>query len=75
MGVAKPTVSAGSKDTARWTTAAEVHAHSADLLAAGRHSMTQPYIASVDDEGETAMLFFGGRTRSVTCRCTCASTW
>lgn len=58
--VVKPTVSAGSKDTARWTTAAEVHAHSADLLAAGRHSMTQPYIASVDDEGETAMLFFGG---------------
>ena len=22
--------------------------------------MTQPYISSVDDEGETAMLFFGG---------------
>lgn len=58
--VVKPTVSAGSKDTARWSTAAEVHAHSADLLAAGRHSMTQPYIASVDDEGETALLFFGG---------------
>ncbi len=58
--VVKPTVSAGSRDTARWTTAAEVHAHSAELLDAGRHSMTQPYIASVDDEGETAMLFFDG---------------
>ncbi len=58
--VVKPTVSAGSKDTARWTTADDVRAHSAELLAAGRHSMTQPYIASVDDEGETAMLFFGG---------------
>ncbi len=30
------------------------------LVAAGRASMTQPYISSVDDEGETAMLFFGG---------------
>lgn len=58
--VVKPTVSAGSKDTARWTTADEVVAHSEDLLAAGRHSMTQPYVSSVDDEGETAMLFFGG---------------
>jgi hypothetical protein len=59
--VVKPTVSAGSKDTARWGDPAEVHAHSAQLLAAGRSSMTQPYVASVDDEGETALLFFGGR--------------
>jgi hypothetical protein len=58
--VVKPTISGGSKDTARWGTAEEVWAHSAELVAAGRHSMTQPYIASVDDDGETAMLFFGG---------------
>lgn len=58
--VVKPTVSAGSKDTARWSTREEVWAHSAELVAAGRTSMTQPYIASVDDEGETAMLFFDG---------------
>ncbi|MCW2840773.1 MAG: hypothetical protein JWR55_2256 [Aeromicrobium sp.] len=58
--VVKPTISGGSKDTARWGTADEVWAHSAELVAAGRHSMTQPYIASVDDDGETAMLFFGG---------------
>jgi len=56
----KPTVSAGSRDTARWTSPDDVYAHSAELVAAGRTSMTQPYIASVDDEGETAMLFFGG---------------
>ena len=48
-------------DTARWTSSGDVYAHSAELMAAGRTSMTQPYIASVDDEGETAMLFFGGR--------------
>ena len=58
--VVKPTISAGSRDTARWTTAAEVYAHSAELVAAGRHSMTQPYISSVDEHGETAMLYLGG---------------
>ena len=58
--VVKPTVSAGSRDTARWATADEVYAHSAELVAAGRHSMTQPYVSSVDEDGETAMLYFGG---------------
>ncbi|MEV7396929.1 hypothetical protein [Aeromicrobium sp. NPDC092404] len=58
--VVKPTVSAGSRDTARWTSPADVYAHSTALVSAGRASMTQPYISSVDDEGETAMLFFGG---------------
>ncbi len=58
--VVKPAISAGSKDTARWETRDEVWEHSASLVAAGRTSMTQPYIASVDDEGETAMLFFAG---------------
>ena len=59
--VVKPTISAASRDTARWQTADDVYAHSAQLIAAGRTSMTQPYISSVDDEGETAMLFFGGK--------------
>jgi hypothetical protein len=58
--VVKPSVSVGSKDTARWHTAEDVFDHSAQLTAAGRTSMTQPYISSVDDEGETAMLFIGG---------------
>jgi glutathione synthase/RimK-type ligase-like ATP-grasp enzyme len=58
--VVKPTISAGSRDTARWETAEEAWEHSAALVAAGRTSMTQPYIASVDDEGETAMLYFSG---------------
>ncbi len=58
--VVKPTVSAGSRDTARWTSRDDVYAHSSELVAAGRASMTQPYISSVDEEGETAMMFFGG---------------
>jgi hypothetical protein len=58
--VVKPTVSAGSRDTARWTDPADVVAHSMELQEAGRVSMTQPYVSSVDDEGETALLFIGG---------------
>lgn len=58
--VVKPAVSAGSLDTARWESPADVYAHSAALVGAGRTSMTQPYVSSVDEEGETAMLFFGG---------------
>lgn len=59
--VVKPSVSAGSRDTARWTDPADVLAHAADLVAAGRTAMVQPYVASVDEAGETAMLFLGGR--------------
>lgn len=58
--VVKPSVSAGSLDTARWSSAVDAYAHSEALIADGRTSMTQPYISSVDDEGETAMLFIGG---------------
>ena len=36
-------------------------AHAAELTAGGRTAMVQPYLASVDDVGETAMLFIGGR--------------
>jgi hypothetical protein len=58
--VVKPSVSAGSRDTARWTDPADVLAHAAALTAAGRTAMVQPYQASVDDDGETALLFLGG---------------
>ena len=58
--VVKPSVSAGSRDTARWTDPAEVLAHAGELAAAGRTAMVQPYQASVDDAGETALLFLGG---------------
>ncbi|MGY2128223.1 ATP-grasp domain-containing protein [Blastococcus sp. SYSU DS0617] len=59
--VVKPSVSAGSRDTARWADAAAALAHVAELTGAGRTAMVQPYQASVDDLGETAMLFIGGR--------------
>jgi glutathione synthase/RimK-type ligase-like ATP-grasp enzyme len=59
--VVKPSVSAGSRDTARWSDPAAAMEHAAELMAAGRTAMVQPYQASVDTAGETAMLFLGGR--------------
>jgi hypothetical protein len=58
--VVKPSISAGSRDTARWTAVEDVLAHVADLAGRGRTAMVQPYQASVDRAGETAMLFLGG---------------
>lgn len=58
--VVKPSISAGSRDTARWPDPPSALAHVAELTAAGRTAMVQPYLASVDDVGETAMLFIGG---------------
>lgn len=58
--VVKPSVSAGSRDTARWERPADVLAHVGQLRAAGRTAMVQPYLRAVDSEGETALLFAGG---------------
>jgi glutathione synthase/RimK-type ligase-like ATP-grasp enzyme len=60
--VVKPTVSAGSRHTARF--AAGEHDRAAalvrDIHATDRTAMVQPYVASVDERGETALLFFDG---------------
>jgi len=60
--VVKPTVGAGSRDCRRFRAAdrADAIAHAAALLDQGRHVLVQPYLAAVDDDGETALLFFGG---------------
>jgi glutathione synthase/RimK-type ligase-like ATP-grasp enzyme len=62
--VVKPTVSAGSRDTARFE-GGDGDANRARALVqaihhSGRTAMVQPYVASVDTRGETAMLFFDG---------------
>ncbi len=59
--VVKPSVSAGSRDTARWSTRDDALDHVGQLGRAGRTAMVQPYVSSVDAAGETAMLFLGGR--------------
>lgn len=60
--VVKPTVSAGSKDTARYAPAdrSSAAAHARALLAAGRDVMVQPYVSAVDELGETGMVFLHG---------------
>jgi hypothetical protein len=60
--VVKPTVSAGSRDTARYGPGEEASArnHVSALQAAGRTAMVQPYLGAVDAHGETALLFFDG---------------
>ncbi|UDY35419.1 ATP-grasp domain-containing protein [Dermatobacter hominis] len=66
--VVKPTVSAGSKDTVRYAALDEdpgglatAAAQAAELLGADRPVMVQPYLAAVDTEGETGLVFLGGR--------------
>ncbi|MDX6197845.1 MAG: hypothetical protein QOJ79_996 [Actinomycetota bacterium] len=60
--VVKPTVSAAAMDTAKYGPADEVVAreHVSRLLAAGREVMVQPYLASVETERETSLLYLGG---------------
>jgi hypothetical protein len=58
--VVKPTVSAGSQDTARHALPAqraEAEAHVSRLIGTGRTAMIQPYLSAVDTAGETAVLF------------------
>ena len=60
--VIKPTVSAGGRDTGRFgpETHAEACALLARLAAAGRMAMIQPYLAAVDQRGETALVHVAG---------------
>lgn len=64
--VVKPTVSAGTLDTARFAAGAPAsRAHVAALQRAGRTAMVQPYVASVDARGESALIFFAGELSHV----------
>ncbi|MEH6420902.1 ATP-grasp domain-containing protein [Pseudomonas sp. CGJS7] len=60
--VVKPAISAGSRDTQRYARAQEFAAanHIARLLDEGRSAMLQPYLVSVDRDGETALIHFNG---------------
>ena len=58
--VVKPCVSAGSNDTERHTTAESALAQIADLHARGRAVMVQPYMAQVDADDETGLVYMNG---------------
>jgi hypothetical protein len=62
--VVKPAVSAGSRNTNRYVVGDHddrATDHVRSLLAAGRTVMVQPYLDAIDTDGETALLFFGGK--------------
>ncbi|CAB4774737.1 unannotated protein [freshwater metagenome] len=61
--VVKPVVSAGAKDTTRYVMpnhADVAREHIESLLRAKRPVMMQPYISSVDEVGETALVYIDG---------------
>ncbi len=58
--VAKPAVGAGSRDARRFARdeSGAATAHATRLLAANRSVLLQPYLARVDQRGETALMYF-----------------
>ena len=60
--VVKPAIGAGSRDAQRFgrSERAAALAHATRLLDARRSVLLQPYLARVDDHGETALVFFAG---------------
>ena len=60
--VVKPTVSAGGRDTGRFGPALHDDARALieTIHASGRTAMVQPYLRSVDEIGETALVFIDG---------------
>ncbi|MGD0980941.1 MAG: hypothetical protein ABR946_05590 [Solirubrobacteraceae bacterium] len=65
--VVKPSVSAGARDTGRFGPAAHAQARSLieRIALSGRVALVQPYITSVDQRGETALVFLGGELSHV----------
>lgn len=60
--VVKPSISAGGRQTARYQPEElpEAVAHVRRLVQQGQTVMVQPYLASVDSEGETKLVFIEG---------------
>jgi glutathione synthase/RimK-type ligase-like ATP-grasp enzyme len=60
--VIKPAIGSGSRDAQRHARQAHAaaEAQATRLLAAGRSVLVQPHLSRVDEEGEAALIFFGG---------------
>lgn len=61
--VVKPAIGAGSRDAQRYSRSQEVApaSHIARLLDADRSVLLQPYLPSVDEHGETALIYLDGK--------------
>ncbi len=58
--VVKPNLSAGARDTGRFSSLAAAVPLIEQIRASGRVALVQPYISTVDSQGETSLVFFGG---------------
>ncbi|MCB5906138.1 ATP-grasp domain-containing protein [Streptomyces pinistramenti] len=60
--VVKPAIGAYSRDVQRFSRSAEdgAAAHLRKLLDQGRHVIVQPYLDSIDRDGETDLIYFDG---------------
>jgi hypothetical protein len=59
--IIKPTVSAGSNNTARHRSQpVDAHLHIEKILASGTSVLLQPYQPSIDVNGETSLVYLGG---------------
>lgn len=65
--VVKPNISAGARDTGRFGPAAHDGARAliAQIHVSGRTALVQPYMADVDEHGETSLVFLGGEPSHV----------
>ncbi|GIH68755.1 ATP-grasp domain-containing protein [Sphaerimonospora thailandensis] len=59
--VVKPAVSAGARGALRTADRVAAEKHAAGLLDEGRTVMIQPYLRTVEHEGELSLLYFGGQ--------------
>ncbi|WP_214106367.1 ATP-grasp domain-containing protein [Acrocarpospora catenulata] len=59
--VVKPAISAGARDTIRTADRARAEAFAAELESQGRTVMIQPYLESVEHEGELSLHYFAGQ--------------
>jgi hypothetical protein len=59
--VVKPAISAGSNDTERHSNFDAAQKHITELLLAQRSVMLQPYMADVDVQSETGLVFINGK--------------
>jgi glutathione synthase/RimK-type ligase-like ATP-grasp enzyme len=68
--VVKPAVSAGAQDTARYAASdhAAAQAQARRLQAQGRTVLLQPYLADVDERGETALIYLADRFSHAICK-------
>lgn len=58
--VVKPSVSAGARDTGRFSSATHAIGLIGQIHASGRVALVQPYLSAVELRGETSVVFIGG---------------